>query len=144
MAGHFRADWDPYIYQSALHKFQADERARMEEDGIKKQKYLAEIKALEMQARETTGPSKELLEKRITNMKEHEIHQLSKPGKRPHTFDNRFFAFEADIDSRFSNDDSVKFKYGNTGLLEANFTLRNLVDKGVLREDLSGKTFFPI
>ena len=67
MAGHFHADWDPYIYQSSLNKFQSDEKARIEEDGIKKQKYLSEIKALEMEARETTGPSKEVLEKRIAN-----------------------------------------------------------------------------
>lgn len=75
-------------------------------------------------------------------MKEHEIHLLSKSGLKPQMFDNRFLAFEADFDSRFSNEDSVKFRYGNSGLLEANFTLRSLVDKSVLTQDLSGNFIY--
>ena len=103
------------------------------EDDVRRQKYLAEIKA-----RETTGQAKDLLEKRIVNMREHEIHKLSKPVKKPQMFDNRFLIFEADIDSKFSDEDSVNIKYGNNGFLEANFVLKNLVDKSVLTPDLSG------
>lgn len=144
-AGHFRADWDPYSYHSALDKYEKDDKTRIGEDEVKRQKYLADIKALEIQVRETTGQAKESLERRIVNMREHEIHKLSKPFKKPQMFDNRFLIFEADVDSKFSDEDSVKFKYGNNGFFEANFFLKNLVDKSVLTQDLSGnqiKFFF--
>lgn len=135
--GHLRAEWDPYLYKSSLEKFHTEEKLRINEDEIKREKYLSEIKALEAQAILTTGSAKEALEKRISNMREHEIHQLSKPIKKPEMFDSRFLIFETDVDTKFSNEDSVKFKYGNYNLVEANFLLKNLVDKGNSVQDLS-------
>jgi len=141
--GHFRLEHDPYSYKEAYDKYILQEKDRIEHDEMKHKKYLEEINALEIQQSIATGVNKEILEKRIKNMKEHDKqHHHSKPLKKPEIFDKQFVNYDGDLESRFENSDSVKFRYGNSGLIEGSFVIKNLIDKNVLTEEVSCNIYF--
>lgn len=140
--GHFKLEHDPYGYKSALEKYEVEERTRLQNDEKKHQHYLKDLADLEVKVKTAIGEEKTRLETQIRDMRSQEAQlYLTKASKKPERFENKFFSFDSDIENKFDNDDSAKFKYGNNGVMEANFVMKNLYDKNtVLAGDAPGIT----
>lgn len=141
--GHFKVEHDPWAYKSALEKFYDDERKRLEKDEKNHNEYLNKLHKLEEEVKNASAEEKQGLQSKIAHMKEHDAQHLhSKAEKRPEKFDKRFTNYEGDLENKFDNDDSCKFKYTNSHLFEGNFVMKNLLDKNaILGGDSSGNNF---
>ena len=115
--GHFKVEHDPWLYKQEKKKFVDSEAHKKlnEEEGKKHPIHVEDAHKTE---------------------KKHVV------ALAPHCYDKKFLTYELDADNKFANDDSVKFKYGSSNVAEANFVMKNLVDKNALPEDVSSNLKF--
>lgn len=123
-----------------MEKYDKEEKTRIQNDEKKHQEYLKEMADLEAELKNATADEKTHLEKKLAHMKEHDSqHHHSKAAKKPEKYSDKFLSFDSDFEHKFDNDDSAKFKFGNNGVMESNFVMKNLYDKNtVLAGDASG------
>lgn len=127
---HFKIEHDPYGYKTALEKFETDEKTRITNDEKKRLGFLKDISDIQAEIQTASTEERAHLEKKLVHLREHEAQLThSKPSKRPEKYSEKFFTIDGDLENKFDNDDSTKFKYGSNKVFEANFVMKHLYDK---------------
>jgi len=148
--GHFKVDYDPTGYKSAVEKFEKEvkENKVLIKDGryiVQNEKSIEFFEELESKQEElkkaATEEEKKTIQKHIDDLnrvRNKAVHEVT----HPRFYEKKFLTLEGDVENKFDNDDIAKFKYGSSNHFESTFTMKNLIDENAtLEADACGKVY---